>query len=491
MEDERNYLLLQLKKHRQEHLIHLYDNTESLQDKTALYDELVSIDFNKLGRLFDLASSKEEKKYESDFLSDIKSVDFEELDCGLQEKVLRIGYEKIFEGKAATLILAAGQGSRLGFEKAKGMYNIGMPSNKSLFEYLCDRHYSASQRAKQYIDTLENSLIHSECPLLIHTSIENNEQTINFFKENNFFGLTPDSVHFFPNTEYIPLLNCNEKKIICKSRTEIESGPNGNGGCLTSMKKSGLIDKLKKLGVEVLHVVAIDNPLSRILDPAYIGYHIMNDYRCSAKFVEKTDPNEAAGVFLSYCNKPMMLEYSDIPKHLSQEREIVGSEEKLKYRACNILNYIIGVTYLDEILSNNQTYNDYDNDYHIATKKVKYFNCESNSSTTIEAYKFEIFLNKIFEFCDHKQFLLFKAERHEEFSPVKNTIGSNTPDQCRRKMSLLFFNWLIKSNIKAVDTNGAEVNPERIVKGEVILELNFRESYDGENITDTTKVLKA
>ena len=191
----------------------------------------------------------------------------------------------------AVLILAGGQGSRLGFDGPKGMYNIKMPSNKSIFEFLSNRFLSSQKVAKTY-----NNDYVKPCTLMIMTSKINHKETADFFKANNYFGIGEDNVKLFPQ-DTLPAID-TEGNVIVKNKLEIFEAPNGNGGCFIALKTHGILDYLKEKQIEYLNVVSVDNPLTKVLDPFFVGLTYLKKEAMSAKAIPKAHPKEAVGVFV-------------------------------------------------------------------------------------------------------------------------------------------------------------------------------------------------
>jgi len=466
-----------IKQYNQEHLLMAYDKAF---DKEYFSSKLKEINFSLLKHLYENKDIKQSFSKE-----DIKHIDTQvNPDCFSQDDKLKftsLGAEFLCKGKGALMILAAGIGSRLGYDKPKGTYNIQMPSNNSLFEYLFNRVFSLQTLVKNIYQANGGKEQQKDIPIIVHTSEENDAETREFFRDNNYFDLNKNQVYFLPVITSIQALEYSTGKIILKSENEIFQSPNGNGGCLTSLKESGLLSVLIKNQVEVINVISIDNPLTKVLDPLFVGYHLHTKAGFSVKFIEKKHSQEAAGVFLLYKNKPYMLDYGDIPKEISEEKDENG---KLKYRAANMLSYLLSLDLLNDILHDQSNLNTFSNLYHNAVKRILGYDVNEGKIKEQVIIKFELFLNTIFEFNpDNKPFILFEAKREEEFSPVKSNEGKeNTPATCRKIMSNLFFSWLINSGAEIKDDHNNKIMLDEL-KENYLIEVDFKISYCGENLS--------
>jgi UDP-N-acetylglucosamine/UDP-N-acetylgalactosamine diphosphorylase len=483
-----------------------YLNTEPEgPEKLNFLEKIKQIDFDLLDRLYKSYLEKEKIQNNEKIINEkTKEIHIEPLKDEFsksdfsnenQKIIFDIGYEKIYKGKIAVLILAGGQGSRLGFEKAKGMYNINMPSNKSLFEYISNRFLSAQNLAKKIqiensnfnlnlnLNSLNKDNENKPCTLMIMTSKENHKETEEFFKENNYFNIGEENVKLFPQ-DTLPAID-TYGNVIIKNKLEIFEAPNGNGGCFIALKNQGILNYLTEREIEYINVVSVDNPLTKVLDPFFIGLTYFKKESISAKAIPKLHPKEQVGVFVKLNKKPMIIDYADLNENLATLTE--PNSDKLVYNASNILNYLISVDLLIKIL--NENYKDLINDFHIAKKKIQSYNYnfnnnfhndnenEDNKFINIPGIKFELFFNSLFLFAEN--LLLFSIDRNEEFAPIKNPDNSNydNPRIAREIMSKLFKNWLRKSNIEFDDDNGKN-DP---------FEINFLESYDGENLIQLQK----
>ena len=466
-------LLSKLKDFNQEHLIYLLNENNN-------HDKIEKIDFKLLNHLYE--KRNEIKSFDKEYISELKDkFDPDLISFETKQKYNKIAYNKLYDGKCCVLILAAGKGSRLGFEQAKGIYNMQMPSNKSLFEYLCNRVFSLQKKVREEVKKNENQKFIN---IIVHTSVENDNETQEFFHNNNYFGLIKEQFTFLPCFTTIQSLDKDNGKIILESNDKIYESPNGNGGCLTSLHESGLLDILLKKEIEIIHFCSIDNPLTRILDPLFIGYHYFSNAAFSVKYIEKLSAEEPCGVFLNYKNKPYMLDYIDIPKEISCELD--KNDNKLKYRAANILSYLMSTDSIKQIMDDKSNLNNFNYSYHTAIKKINAYDFDKNQMEIKNILKFELFLNTIFEYCpDNKPFILYKAKREEEFSPIKNNEGKeNTPYTSRIAMSKLFFTWLKNNKISIYDTNKVLITLEDILNAKYNIEIDFKLSYDGESLIE-------
>lgn len=476
-----------LKEYNQNQLMEYLDlEKDNYQEKEHFINKLKQIDWGLLKNLHE-SYLRKEKLFKEGEIQDLNinlnitklenhfsKEDFSE---EVKTQIINSGYENIASGKVALLILAGGQGSRLGFNKAKGLYNINMPSKKTLFEYLSNRFLSVQKLANKYFSK-ENTFEDNVSILLIMTSKENHQETIDFYKQNNYFGINPDNIRFFPQ-DTLPAIDV-QGNIIIKDKFEIFEAPNGNGGCFIALKKANILEFLQERKVEFINVISIDNPLTKTLDPFFVGLTVLKNQKMSAKTIPKTNPKEAVGIFVKLNGKPTMIDYADLDENLSTLRE--ENSDKLVFRASNILNYLIRVDILQNILHDEVNFQNLINDFHIAKKKIPFYDFKSKDNNkelnrTVSGLKFELFFNTLFVFAE--DLMLFEVERDEEFAPVKNpeTSSTDNPKTTRQLMSNLFKKWLDKSGIKYVDKEDKTG----------ILEISFLKSYDGENLADEFK----
>lgn len=319
----------------------------------------------------------------------------------------KIGIEAIKACKVGAILLAGGQGTRLGFDKAKGMYNIGVNKELYIFEQLIANLMKVTEQADAWI------------PLYIMTSDKNDEQTRAFFKEHNFFGYHPDFVKFFVQ-EMVPAVDF-DGNILLESEDSLAMSPNGNGGWFKSLVKAGLDQDLKEKGVEWLNVFAVDNVLQQIADPVFVGATIESGCVSGAKVVRKVDPYERVGALCLEDGKPSIIEYYELTPEMAEATSENGS---LLYGFGVILNYLFRVDKLTEILNKNLP-------LHIVEKKVPFIdeNGLAHKPETPNAYKFETLILDMVYMMDNC--LPFEVEREKEFAPVKNAVGVDSVESAR------------------------------------------------------------
>jgi UDP-N-acetylglucosamine/UDP-N-acetylgalactosamine diphosphorylase len=484
--NELNFLQSTLSKYNQEHLLDYLRFIKDEDKKHNYIKQLNGIDYELIKNLFETILSNENSEsikakstYRDEDFSPIHSNFVKENFMESEyEHSFQLGLKKIYQGKVALLMLAGGQGSRLGLEKPKGMYNIKMPSNKSLFEYLCNRFLSVQNLAKSEIQN--TNLEFKPSTLFIMTSVENHKDTVEFFQQNNYFNINPDDLIFFPQ-ETIPAIDLNGK-IINKDVDQIFLAPNGNGGCFISLKKNNIIEKCLEREIDFINVISVDNPLTITLDPLFVGLTYSQDYQMSAKTIKKNSPSESIGVFLNLKGKPTMMDYMDIPKHLTELKDDNGN---FIYRGGNILNYLIGVNKLNEIILDDEKYKDLINEFHVGKKKIPGVILNEEKSEylhkTIDGAKFELFFNSIFKFADSKGLLLLEVNRNE-FAPVKNVENSNNdnPRTARMLMTKTFLEWYQRSG--GVLNNVTETDEEFLLEISYLLSFNGENLFPGENI---------
>lgn len=324
-----------------------------------------------------------------------------------KEEFLAVGKEAVKAGKVGAILLAGGQGTRLGSDHPKGTYNVGITRDLYIFECLVNN----------LLDVVKEC--GADVPLYIMTSDKNNEETIAFFKEHNFFGYNADFVKFFKQ-DMAPAVDKNGK-VLLEAKNRIALSPNGNGGWFSSLVRAGLLADVKEKGVEWLNVFAVDNVCQRIADPAFVGASILAKTDCGSKAVVKAEPHEKVGVLCQQDGHPSIVEYYELTEDMAQARNEDGS---LKYRYGVILNYLFSLEALERILSKKIP-------VHVVNKKVPYLdeNGELVKPEKENGCKFETLvldMIKLMNSC-----LPYEVVREREFAPIKNKTGVDSVESAR------------------------------------------------------------
>lgn len=316
-----------------------------------------------------------------------------------------VGLNFLSEGKVAAVLLAGGQGSRLGFSKPKGMFNIGETRELSIFEQQMDNIKEVTSRTGRHF------------LLFIMTSVENHDETVKFFEEHNCFGYPRDRVKFFKQ-DVAPTCDFNGK-IFLSEKHRVSLAPNGNGGWYSSLVNSGLARVLERENVEWLNVYSVDNVLQRICDPAFIGATILKGCRCGAKVVKKVCADEKVGVLCLENGKPAIVEYYEMPENLKNKKK----KGELVFRYGVTLNYLFNVHDLNLTLSGKLP-------YHLAEKAIPHIeNGEKVTPSEPCGYKFETL---VVDMVAHMgSCLAYEVERDKEFAPVKNATGADSVESAR------------------------------------------------------------
>ena len=395
-----------LKKYGQEQLLDGYNRLPGEKEKQDFLNSILTVDFNQIEKLF--ASCKENKDFSNSKIEPIDFVDKSKLSKEDYEKYEKIGSKKIKEGKLAVVTMAGGQGTRLGHTGPKGTYDLGLDTHKSIFEILCDTLKEAREKYKVDI------------PWYIMTSDENNAETEDFFKKNNYFGYPEKCITFFKQGK-LPMLS-TEGKILLNEKGEIKEAADGHGGIFQSMLKDGVIYDMKARGIEWVFIGGVDNVLVKMVDPVLIGLAEEKHVLAAGKSIVKAGPKEKVGVFCKKNGKPSVIEYSEISEEMTAETTVDG---ELKYGESHILCNLFNIKAIEKISKMELP-------YHVAFKKAKYLDKDGNvvSPTEPNAYKFEAFLFDAFESLDDMAIL--RVKREDEFAPVKNAEGVDSPETARK-----------------------------------------------------------
>ena len=410
-----------LRSHGQEHVLLGWEQLSSIE-QSDLVQQLSGIDLTQLEQLY----TQREETFTlpgADRISPMPVEGPESIDASM----IAQGEAALRAGQVAALIVAGGQGSRLGFEHPKGMFPVGPISNATLFQIHAEKVLAISRRYGRPM------------PLLIMTSPATHAETIDYFEKEQFFGLPKEQVQFFQQGT-MPALNVQTGRLLLERRGVIFNSPNGHGGTLTALNETGLLNDLKNHGIRQIFYFQVDNPLVRIGDPALLGLHIARLAEVSVKVIDKNDPNEKMGVFALVDGKLAIIEYIDMPAQLN---ELLGKDGKLVYRAANPAIHLFDVEFLERVTRGPSSL-----PFHVAKKRVPCLDASGNPIDPLEpnALKFEMFIFDALPMA--KRWVALRSTRREEFAPLKNGEGADSPKTVKQGLLDLASDWLNECGIK-------------------------------------------
>jgi UDP-N-acetylglucosamine/UDP-N-acetylgalactosamine diphosphorylase len=313
----------------------------------------------------------------------------------------RQGESLIAQGKVGCLLVAGGQGTRLGFDGPKGMYPLSLIKNKTLFQIFAEKTLSAGRRAERPLS------------LAIMTSEENHQTTVNFFDTHSYFGMQKEQIDFFKQGT-LPLLDL-QGNLWLDSPGHLAEGPDGNGSCLMHFVNSGISAKWEKAGIEKIIFMMVDNPLADPFDSELIGFHAEQHSDMTIKCVRREDPQEKVGILVNSGKKVEVVEYTEISP---EERLACDPQGGLKHPCANISLFCFEMAFLKQIA---QTFLP----LHPAFKEVK----KLVGPTKVPTWKFERFIFDVLPFAKKVSALCYP--RTECFAPLKNAEGNDSPQTAR------------------------------------------------------------
>lgn len=415
-----------LKKHGQDHLLRFYDELSD-NEKAILIDQIEDLDFSNI-------SAWIEKYVIGDgqitIPSDLKPApSYSAAPPSGQEseydRAKEFGEKLISEGKVAAFIVAGGQGTRLGFDGPKGDFPISPVKNKTLFQVFGETILAT---AKKYSTVI---------PWYIMTSPLNNDVTVKIFEESNYFGLEKSDVMIFqqgtlPNFAF-------DGKILLAEKGHIATSPDGHGGSLKALFNSGAIADMTRRGVEQISYFQVDNPLVKVIDPLFVGFHAKNDAQMSSKGLVKAHAMEKVGNFCIANGKMTVIEYSDLP---DEDANMQNDDGSLVFELGSIAIHMISREFVEQLNAGG-----FSLPIHRAIKKIPHIDLAGHIIEPSEAngVKLETFVFDALPLADKS--IVLQTVRSEEFAPVKNATGDDTPEVTRRMMVERAAAWLEAASI--------------------------------------------
>ena len=392
-----------LEKYNQHHIVeHLQKLNEN--DRKNLVNQINETDFEEITTLYENAKIKREKREAK--IEPLQTIIEKNIENEQRNNYIALGEQIIKENKFAVVTMAGGQGTRLGHNGPKGSFKIELNSQeKYLFEIIIEQLMEANKKYSIQI------------PYYIMTSEENNDETIAFFEKMNYFGYPKQAIKFFKQAE-APLISKQGKLLIDKDNL-IKLASNGNGEIYKSMIRTGVVEDMREKQVEWILITGIDNILVKIIDPLLIGATINQNNLIASKAVIKKTPKESGGVFAKADGKPGIIEYVEIPEEIADEKDLNG---EFVYGDMNIVNHLFNIKALEIIDSRPLP-------YHTAVKKCEYKD-ENGNLKQENVYKFEKFIFDGFVFFE--DMTLLRVLREEEFAPIKNKEGVDSPETAKK-----------------------------------------------------------
>ena len=427
----------QLADHGQEHVLHFWDELDS-HGQSNLLGQIASIDFDLFDKLVGLMKS-DQNTTDGEAITPCPCIALDDtsVDWNAMKKS---GDDCIRRGGLGVLTVAGGQGTRLGWRGPKGTFPATPVTGKSLFQILAEQILFASGQYGVAI------------PWYIMTSGANHETTKSFFLDNNCFGLLRTDIFLFKQ-DVVPAVD-DSGKMLLEERDRIYMNPDGHGGVVSALKRSGGLEEMNSRGVEHLSYVQVDNPLVKAVDPIFLGIHCseLSSGEASSKCVIKTNPDERVGVFCRRGKATNIVEYSDLSTEQANAKQENGG---LVFGCGSIAVHMFSASFIERVAS--------DLPWHVAYKSVSHIDLASGDKREDEepnAYKFERFVFDVLELASNS--VVLETRREEEFAPIKNASGedslqSSVQLQCDRAAS-----WLRSCGVEV--SHGADGHTDALVE---------------------------
>jgi UDP-N-acetylglucosamine/UDP-N-acetylgalactosamine diphosphorylase len=412
-----------LRQHNQEHVLSWWDRLKA-DERRVLVEQLQALDLEQLARLFERRDQPYPAPPPVHSIQPIPVIRLGQDEAAARRR----GTEALRRGEVAVVLVAGGQGSRLGFEHPKGLYPVGPVSGKSLFQVHAEKVLALRRRYGQPV------------PFCIMTSDATHEETTAYFAEHGWFGLPESDVAFFRQGT-MPALDLGTGRLLMEQPGRLFTSPNGHGGTLTALADSGLLDRLRAAGVRQIFYFQVDNPLVQVADPVFLGHHLAADAEVSTKIVPKETPTDRVGNLVQIDGQCWIIEYSDLPLELASQTDQHG---RLRLWAGNTAIHLFSIDFLSRVTQGGAP----GLPFHVARKKVP--NLDATGSLVQpekeNALKFEMFIFDVLPLAE--RWTVVETTYQHEFAPLKNATGRDSPETVARAQTNLAADWLEQAGVK-------------------------------------------
>ncbi len=433
-------LMKKLAAHGQEHLVQFWDELDGKQQQ-GLAAQIGGLDLAVVNRLFEQGDTADDVRALADRAGSPPGVRLGKAAPGLDaEAACRIGQEALAAGEIAALVAAGGQGTRLGFEKPKGLFPIGPVSNSSLLQILVEKVLAAGRRYGVGI------------PLAVMTSPATDEPTQRFLAEHDRFGLPEDDLLVFCQGT-MPAVDAASGKVLLAAKGRVALSPDGHGGMLAAIARSGVLDQLVRRGIRTLFYFQVDNPLVGFGAADFVGYHRLARSELTTQVIAKQTPKERVGNVVEVDGRLRVIEYSDLPDDVAERRAADGS---LAIWAGSIAVHLMDVEFLKRMAGQAEGL-----PFHRAHKKVPHVAADGSRVAPREpnALKFERFIFDLIPAA--RNAIVVEIDRRRGFAPLKNGPGADadTAGHVRAQMAAEHRRWLAATGAEAAEGVQVEISP--------------------------------
>ncbi len=457
----REHLLEILRPYGQEHLLAFWEQLDPPQ-RESLAQQIEAIDFPLLRRLYegrgrqaDMADLAARAEPPPAFRLDPAGNPF------TPQQARQRGIEALRAGELGVILTAGGQGTRLGFDRPKGMFPIGPISQKSLFQVHVEKIVAAGRRYGVRI------------PLYLMTSPATHADIAAFFAEHGRFGLPEEDLFLFCQGT-MPAVDQATGRVLLEGPGQLALSPDGHGGLLAALSKSGALDQIERRQIHHLFYLQVDNPLVDICGPEFVGYHLLSGSEFSTQVIAKRDPLERVGNVVQVDGRLVVIEYSDLSDQAARRRNPDGS---LVIWAGSIAVHVIDAAFLRRVAEGDVPLGSRSGlpgrtsevppgrrdllPFHIARKKVPYLDAAGRriEPEGPNALKFERFIFDLMPLA--RKAVIVEVDRKAAFAPVKNASGAkeDTPETARAMLAALHRNWLRRAGAEVGDDVVVEISP--------------------------------
>jgi UDP-N-acetylglucosamine/UDP-N-acetylgalactosamine diphosphorylase len=419
-----------LQHHGQEHVLAWWDRLTDAQ-RQGLLAQVKALDLARLAQLY----QDRDHAYQapaSEHIDPVPVIPAGSPDNGARRQM---GEEALRRGEVAALVVAGGQGSRLGFEHPKGMFPIGSVSKKTLFQIHAEKVRAVGKRYG------------APLPYLVMTSPVTHAETQQFFADQQYFGLPASEVFFFCQGT-MPALDLGTGRVLLESHGQLFLSPDGHGGTLTALASSGLLERLRSRGIRQVFYFQVDNPLVKIADPTFLGHHMAHRAEVSSKVIPKLGPTDKLGNFVQVNGRCTMIEYSDLPEALARETDAHG---RLRLWAGNPAIHIFDLDFLGRVTAGTGQM-----PFHVARKKAPYLGEDGKmvQPQKENALKFERFIFDVLPLAE--RWTVVETSRAEEFAPLKNASGADSAESVQAALTQLAADWLRSAGVPIPSQEGGK-----------------------------------